>query len=266
MPPPDDLLDEAAACIAGLKLDRFSADDTEIRAGERATLHWSVDTTGCANPVFARIFLNNTQVPPSGSRTVRPSRTISYGLSARAVGIVRPFGRVRIEVDDSTCEPRELPESVVAPLIQSGVRASINDYNNDPATDNKVTLRRDPVAQIEPDGVVIRLRMKLHINNFFDPDVDVDARIGVGVSAENEALAFYRSFRVDVDWPWWVTGITLGISKIVEEFVDGMVERRIKTRILNDLRAEIDSFIGASGGVVSELETQQDRVIATVCS
>lgn len=265
MPPPDDVLDEAAACIASLTLERFSADDTAIRAGEQATLRWEVDTTGCANRVFAGIFLNNAQVPASGSRTVRPSRTISYGLAARAVGIVRALGRVRIEVDDSTCEPRELPESVVAPLIQSSVRQSIDDYNNDPDTDNKVTLRRDPVAQIEPDGVVIRLRMKLDINNFFDPDVDVDARIGVGVSAENEALAFYRSFKVDVDWPWWVTGVTLGISKIVEEFIDGMVQGKIKTRMLNDLRAEIDNFISISGGVVSALETEQDRVTAVVC-
>lgn len=266
MPPPDDVLDEAAACIAGLRLNRFAADDTEIRAGERVTLRWSVDTAGCPNPALAGIFLNNARVPPSGSRTVRPSRTISYGLSARAAGIVRSFGRVRIEVDDSSCEPRVLPESIVAPLIVSGVRRSIDDYNDDPDTDTTVSLRRDAVAEIEPDGVVIRLRMKLHINNFFDPDVDVDARIGVGVSAENEALAFYRRFAVDVDWPWWVTSITAGISKIVEEFVDGMVERRIKGRILNDLRAEIDRFIGVSGGVVSELETEQDRVIATVCS
>lgn len=265
MPPPDDVLDEAAACIASLTLERFSADDTEIRAGQQATLRWEVDTSRCATPAVAGIFLNNARVPARGSRTVRPSRTISYGLAARAVGIVRPLGRVRIEVDDSACEPKELPESVVAPLIARGVRQSIDDYNNDPDTDHKVTLRRDPVAEIEPDGVVIRLRMKLDINNFFDPDVDVDARIGVGVSAENEALAFYRSFKVDVDWPWWVTGITLGISKIVEEFIDGMVEGRIRTRMLNDLRAEVDSFIGLSGGVVSSLETEQDRVIAIVC-
>lgn len=266
MPPPDDVLDEVAVCLASLTVDHFAANDTQIRAGEQVTISWDVDTSGCANPRLAGIFLNSTRVTPRGSRTVRPSRTISYGLSARGAGAVRALGRVRIDVDDRGCEPQELSEDVVAPLIQNAVRDSINDYNNDPDTDHKVSLRRDPVAQIEPEGIVIRLRMKLDINNFFDPDVDVDARIGVGVSAENKALAFYRSFKVDVDWPWWVTGITLGISKIVEEFIDGMVERRIKARILNDLRAQIDSFIALSGGVVSSIETQQDRVTAVVCS
>lgn len=269
MPLPDVVIDEidgeAAACFATLNLVRFSADRMQIRAGEEAVLRWEVDATGCVGGIL-RVLLNNSVVPTTGSRTIRPSRTITYGLVARAGRLSRTLGRVRIEVDDSTCRPIELAEAVVAPLIQNGVRSSIESYNNDPDTENKMSLRRDPVAEIEPNGIVIRLRMKLQINNFFDPDVDVDARIGVGVSAENEAVVFYRSFSVDVDWPWWVTGITLGISKIVEEFIDGMVEGKIKPRMLADLREEMNNFISLSGGVVSELETEQDRIIATVCT
>lgn len=265
MPPPDGI-EAAAACIDSLRVLRFAADPTAIRAGEATVLRWSVDTSGCARPGLAGLTLNGAPVSASGTRELRPSGTITYRLVARSMGIVRSLGRLEITVDDSSCNPVELPESEVAPLIQGSVKSSIEAYNADPATKNKVTLRRDPTADIEPDGIVIRLRMKLEINNFFDPDVDVDARIRVAVSTESRALVFYQSFTVDVDWPWWVTGMTLGITKIVEEFIDGEVEGKIRQRMLDDLRDQIDAFISLSGGVVSSIETQQDRVVVMVCS
>jgi hypothetical protein len=266
MAPPQEVSVETQICIGSLRLERFSASSTSIGAGEQSVLQWSVNARGCSNPQLFTLFLNDARVPLSGARTVRPSRPVSYGLAARGVGIARVLGRVRIDVDDTGCEPTELPEAVVAPLIVNSVRESVDDYNNDPGTDHNVGLRRETVAEIEPDGIVIRLRMTLKINNFFNPDIDVDARLGVGVSPENEALVFYRSFHVDVDWPWWVTGITGGISKIVEEFIDDMVEGKLRNKIRNDLRAEINSFIQSSGGVVSTIETEQDRVVVTVCS
>jgi hypothetical protein len=264
--PPGDAIGKTAACIAGLKLEGFSASSTSIRAGQQVTLRWTVDARGCANPGLFTLFLNDASVPTGGSKTVRPSRTISYGLTARGAGIARELGRVRIDVDNTGCRPIELTESIVASMIQNSVRESIDTYNNAPDTEYKVRLRRDPVVEIEPNGVVIRLRMKLKINNLPNPDVDVDAVMGVGVSAENKARVSYRTFTVDVDWPWWVTGISHGTTKIAEEFVDGMVEQKLRDRMRNALRAEINGYIRSSGGVVSFLKTEQDRVVVTICS
>jgi hypothetical protein len=266
MPPTPEQIEKAQDCLAEIRLVNFTATPDSILAGQESAIRWDVDISGCAHPGMLGIHLNATRVPVSGSRRIRPGRAVTYSLSARAAGLLRPLGRVNVHVDDSACRPFEISEEEVVPLIQGSIRSSIEEYNANPETDNPVTLRSPPGVQIEPGGVVIRIRLELEINNFFNPDVDVDARIGIGVSAEGAALAFYKSFAVDVDWPWWVSGITHGITKIVEEFIDDLVEAQLKQKILNDFRDSVRAQVRAFTGVVSEIETAQDRIVVTVCS
>src|SRR5262245_12664940 len=234
MPPTREMIEKAGECLGQTRLARFAADRTAIQAGDSVTISWSVEFPARCG---LTVRLNNTQVPKQGSRTIRPVRSVQYRLDVGAAGLSKFLGLVNVQVDATSCVQREIPEDVVRPDILATVDASLADYNANPENkDHPVSKRRQTVVEIEPDGILLRLRLKLGINNFFDPDVDVDAKIDVGMSPEGKVVAFYKSFAVDVDWPWWVTGITLGISKIVEEFVDGMVEDAMKNRILNDLR------------------------------
>jgi hypothetical protein len=244
---------------------RFSADRTQLRPGDGgALLSWQVDVPAqCARMV--QLNLNGSVVSRTASRRVNPVQDIAYSLAARGADMTRTLGRVQIIVDTSGCDDSEISEETIIPQIQASVNSSINDYNNNPDTDNKVTKRRETQVEVEPSGIVIRLRLKLDINNFWDPDVDVDARIAVSISAEGGVVAFYRSFSVDVDWPWWVTGITLGITKIVEEFIDEEVKGKIKSKIVNDFRNNVQAVVSAGDRRVVALATAQDRIIVTSC-
>lgn len=263
MPPTKEMIEKAMSCLGDTQLVKFSADRNSIRAGESVNLSWDVATpAGCALSVR----LNNSPVSKKGSRAIVPVRSVAYRLDCAAAGLSKLLGVVEIAVDSSRCSPIEVPEDLIRPEVLASVDASLAEYNVNPDNaDRPVTKRRETVVEIEPDGIVIRLRLKLGINNFFDPDVDVDAKIGVGVASEGPVLAFYRSFEVDVDWPWWVTGITLGITKIVEEFMDKAVSSKMKDKIVNDLRASFQSKVDGLSGTVVAIDTIKDAVLVTLC-
>lgn len=265
MPPTEEMKERVLDCFSDLQVVRFSADRTEVRPGDGgALLSWEVELpTSCRGIVS--LALNNLTVGRTGSRQVHPVQSMLYTLVARGAGLSATLGSVRIVVDRTGCEQSEILESDIVPQIQASVKASLNSYNNDPGTDNKVTQRRETQVEVEPAGVTVRLRLTLAINNFWDPDVNVDATLTLGISPEGGVLVAYRSFSVDVDWPWWVTGITLGITKIIEEFLDEEVEDKLKNKIRNDFQANVQAAVTTFDGVVVALETAHDRIIATTC-
>jgi hypothetical protein len=257
------MIEKAAECMGETRLVRFAADRTSVQAGDTVTISWKVEMPGTCH---LSVRLNHAQVAKEGSITVRPVRGVSYRLDVGGAGMTKFLGLVNVSVDASSCVQQEIPEDLVRPEVLATVDASLAEYNADPANkEHKVSKRRESVVEIEPDGIVLRLRLKLAINNFVDPDIDVDAKIAIGMSPEGKVVAFYNSFAVDVDWPWWVTGITLGISKIVEEFVDGAIESKMTSRIVDDLRRGLQARLDDLGETIGSLDTAQDAIVVTVC-
>ena len=78
---------------------------------------------------------------------------------------------------------------------------------------------------------------------------------------------FYKSFAVDVDWPWWVTVITAGVSKIVEEFIEGKIEAKLKPAILTGVKDQIDDLVDQiPGGLrLHSLSLAENEIRVTVC-
>lgn len=274
MPPPDEVLNEAEECLGSLRVIRFSADRTKINAGEFATLQWEIDASECRAGV-GQIEINNSRVPLSGSRRVSPIRDIVYRLDARAAGLFRSLGRVGIAVDDSGCVPELIPESSVATLLLGGIRVEIETYNNAPKFGYEMKERRDTVVEIDTAGVLVGLRLELEIPNFPNPKIDVDAKIGIGLSAEGKTLAFYKSFSVDVHWPSWLTGVgaavggagTVGIVQLAESVVGHFVSGHLKSTMLDGLTKGIDGIVNLNPTrIAAALVTSQDNIIATYCS
>jgi hypothetical protein len=261
MPPTQEMIEKAADCLGETQLVRFAADRTSVRAGQPVTVSWEVAIPAGCN---LSVRLNHSQVSKQGSRTLRPVRAVAFRLDCGGAGLSKFLGQVNIEVDTTGCAQRELPEAAIVPGVLAGIDENIAEYNAQ-NEDRQITKRRETVIEFEPDGILVRLRLKLQINNWFDPDVDIDAKIDVGLSSEGEVIAFYRSFAVDVDWPWWVTGMTLGIAKLVEEFIDVAVENNMKSRILNDLRRQMRNLLDSVPGTVADVAVAQDVILAIVC-
>lgn len=256
-----DMILEAAACASEFKLISFTATPANSLPGQPVTLRWNINKTGNCT---GRIKLNGITVPMDGSRVVNPLSDITYSLvvSTRC-NVSRTLGRVRIDVNDSSCRLIPIPESAVRSQVISAVDSKIQEFNQ--TSSNDLSKRSETKVEVDPSGISIKVRLKAAINNFPDPDLNVDMKIGVGVGPGNTVVVFYKSFSVDVDWPWWVTAITLGITAIVEHIVENIIEDKIKNGILDALKTQINAVTSQIPGTLAGIETLQDEVRIKIC-
>jgi len=262
MPPTQEMIRKAILCFGQMRLVKFTADKTQITPGEEVKLSWEVTLP---DDCRVTIQLNGVDAGRKSSRIVSPVSNITYRLEARAAGMGRMLGTIQIQVDTSNCTQNEIEEATIAPLVVQNINTSIDEYNNVATDKYKVYKRREAQVEVESTGIIIRLRLKIEVPNFSNPDLDIDAKIAVGVAADGRVLAFYRSFAVDVDWPWWVTGISLGISDFIEVVVESYIEKELKNTILTSLKSNLESAAELYGGTISSVETAQDKIIITTC-
>lgn len=261
MPCTPQMIDKAVLCSSEFRLVSFTATPATVTPGQPVTLRWNIDRSGQCNAQFK---INGIGVPMDGSKVVTPLSDSTYTISlATTCNVTRNLGRVIVDVNDSSCRLTSIPESLVRDQIIRAVDASIQEFNQ--TSGNDLTKRTQTQVEIDSQGISVKLRLKAAVNNFPDPDLNVDMKIGIGVGPGNTVSVFYRSFSVDVDWPWWVTGISLGITKIVEEIVEGRIEGKIKSQILDSLRTQITSATRLIPGVLASIQTLQDELRLKIC-
>jgi len=255
------MLEKAIECSSEFKLVSFTASPNNVRPGQPVTLRWNIDRTGQCNAQFK---INGITVPMDGTKVVNPIVDSTFTLSlSTTCNVSRNLGRVLVDVNESSCRTTSIPESLVRDEIIRAVDASIQEFNQ--SSSNDLSKRTQTQVEIDSTGITVRLRLQAVVNNFPDPNLNVDMKVGVGVGPGSAVTVFYRSFSVDVDWPWWVTGISLGITKIVEEIVEGRIEGNIKNRILDTLRTRINAAARLIPGVLTSIQTLQDELRLRIC-
>ena len=72
-----------------------------------------------------------------------------------------------------------------------------------------------PVKVTKHDQQTIHARLKLayEVNNWFDPDVNIDFNLGISCS-ETKLILTMRDFKVDVENKWYSTVLSLGIVEL----------------------------------------------------
>jgi hypothetical protein len=261
MPCTAEMIDKAVLCASEFRLVSFTASPATATPGQAVTLRWNIDRSGQCSGQFK---INGITVPMDGSKVVNQLSDTTYTMSvSTGCSITRTLGRVSVDVNESSCRVTSIPESLVRNQIIQAVDASIQEFNK--SSSNDLTKRTQTQVEIDNSGITVKLRLTAAINNFPDPDLNVDMKIAVGVGPGNTVSVFYRSFSVDVDWPWWVTGISLGITKIVEEIVEGRIEGKIKSQILDSLRTQINEAAKLIPGVLAGIETLQDELRLKIC-
>ena len=199
-----------------------------------------------------------------GTKVVNPLSDTTFSITlATACNITRTLGRVSVDVNESSCRITSINESLVRTQVINAVDASIQEFNA--TSGNDLSKRTQTQVEVDATGITVRLRLSAAINNFPDPDLNVDMKIGVGVGPGNTVSVFYRSFAVDVDWPFFVTAISLGITKIVESIAEGQIEGKIKGQILETLRTQINAAAKLIPGVLASVQTLQDELRVKVC-
>ncbi|MEO5682803.1 MAG: hypothetical protein ABIQ88_09175 [Chitinophagaceae bacterium] len=261
MPCTPEMIEKAVECASTYRLTSFTATPANVTPGQAVTLSWATAHSGQCAATFR---INGITVPASGSKTVNPLADTTYTFSMQTqCNVTRTLGRVLVDVNESSCRITSIGEGLVRTQVRSVVDASIAEFNA--SSSNDLSKRSETQVEIDPQGISIKLRLKAAINNFPDPDLNVDMKIGLGVGPGNTVSVFYRSFSVDVDWPFWVTGISLGITKIVEEIVESRLEGKIKSQILEALRTQLTNAARLIPGVLASIETLQDELRLKIC-
>lgn len=258
LPLDNDPIDEhAVECIARTRITSFAADPSDLKPfGGGTTLRWSVAVPpNCG----VRITLNGQPVAASGTQQAQPAVTTRYTLAARARQATRVLDSVVVHVDTTACVSGAVAES----LIRSQIRRAVDVLDR---ADARFSQRSDPRIDVRSNGISVALRFKVAIDDFVDPKVDVDFSMGLRVR-NGSAEPFFRSFAVDVDWPWWVTVISAGASKVVEEFIDDKIEKKLKPRILSEVRAQIDDLVNRLPGNLRlhSLSLAENEIRVTAC-
>jgi hypothetical protein len=190
---------------------------------------------------------------------VLPAVDTTFTLTAHAGLASRVLGRTTVRVDTDACSRVELAES----LLRGQLNQTVGEFaaSSDRAYDAKLTK-----FDITPSGIKVSIKTKLEVNNFTDPTLYVDFVLGLDV-VDGSVVPRYKSFSVDVDWPWWVTTLTLGITKAVEEFIEGEIEGDLKEEIRQRITDRIDAMVALLGEdkKVHSVALTDEAVVVTAC-
>lgn len=196
----DDGDPRGADILAEVELVSFTAKPSQIVPFGASRLAWEVK-----GPSGFSVRLNNASVPKVGHRIVQPQATTRYRLDAVALGSTRALRTITVNVDASRCERDSLfrPDVTIKGLLTSQVQNQPGIYFNS-----------DPQVIFSPGTIRFKLHLGQAINNFPDPDIKIDASLGLTVQS-GHIVSVARDIDVDVSVPfyaWAIPGAVPGLA------------------------------------------------------
>lgn len=258
MPPTQEMIKKALECLENVGVEFFRAEPTTIRPfGPGAKLSWQiVRPTDCVGMIFT---LNGSNVSTSGSRTVTPGSTTTYRLEGSMSTIRNTLASVTVTMDTGGCFSGSIPEADIRQRVQDALAQQIS-------ASSRLSERSPASVEIDANGIAVMLRLKISIENFADPDLNINFTIGLR-GADGRAVASLSNFGTQVDWPWWVTVITLGVSEIIEGVIENEIEGKVKPELLNAVQELLDDnlLIIPPTHRLFSIRTVTDGISFTVC-
>jgi hypothetical protein len=181
-----------ADILADVELVSFTALPGHIAPFGASRLAWEVK-----GPAGFGVKLNGAAVPKTGHRIVQPQSTTQYRLDASALGVTRHLRTVTVNVDASRCQVDSLfrPEVTIQGMLRSQVL-------NQPG----IYFHSDPQVIFSPGTIRFKLHLGQTVNNFPDPEIKIDASLGLTVQA-GHIVSVARDVDVDVSVPFYAWAI-----------------------------------------------------------
>lgn len=173
---------------------QFSAEPSTIEKGQSSTLRWSV-----GNATDVSISPGVGTVDARGSRSVYPSDTTTYNLTAKgAGGSESASATVTVTVPPPPPPPPPPPKKTLSELLQTQVQDAYFDYDkSDIREDARAALTRDAdglkaIFGEIPDAIVV-------IEGHCDERGSAEYNIGLGDRRANAAKEFLVQLGVPAD-------------------------------------------------------------------
>ena len=211
--------DPSVDILSDVVLKSFTANPTSIGPFGASILAWSV--TG---PNGFHVELNRHNVAKVGSQIVQPVSTTTYRLSAHARQASKPLGTVQVVVDRSSCVIYDIgnPRSAMEAPLRQGINQS-----------EDLRFRGDTgiIITFSPGRIRIRLFLKKDVNNFPDPDVNIDASFGLTV-VDGALVPIAEQISVEINFPryvWLIPGAALFLSIAIDMAKEGATKKMHET-------------------------------------
>jgi hypothetical protein len=232
-----------------ITLDLFTADPDTITpcGGPSSTLSWRISThehqatTDAQRRALSRVtytlgfFSSGEVVAAAGSKTVHPSLTWTYTISAVLGRASQPLGDVVVSTDQSSCSTTPIIADQLRQLAQVGAEQFVRQQG---------ARLRSPVAlDITENGIHIHLAITRP--GKIDVDVDVDAVFQLFPTDCTIRLTYAR-YNVDADLPWWLYLIDPLIVGTIEAFLSVIIGNELRAALLTQFQQQLAAFIPAS--------------------
>jgi hypothetical protein len=266
MPPNEQSLAKALEALQQVELESFTAAPASIAPFGQSELRWRVSA-----PVSVRFELDGRPVSRIGSQVVRPSTTRTFSLVARASTLSSPVGQRTVEVDLGACTLLAIAEADVQAKLLEVIDGLL-------LLDPHLSLRSPPVVDVTPSGIVMKLRFEVAVEDFRNPDFNVDALIGLAIDGEG-IRPFFLQFSANLDFSFWeevlknsidvLLSLTVGGPLLHLAFSDAESEARENARrdILEGIRAGIAEFllVAPEGWSPHQLFLRDDGIDVRIC-
>lgn len=231
-----------------LRLTSFTATPATIQPFQRSTLAWKVNLPESVSSVISVTFtLGNQPVSATDSRAVSPIATGAFVLTAHSPLTSRVLGIRVVQVEIGDCQEGAFPRSSirfqaqqVKDLFRAGSLSSRGDVD---------------VQMLPPDGLRLKVPLKVAIENFYDADIDValDIRVSVKALAGGNRAASATLANVSVDVIFHVAEhiFSLGtataaqslIQPLAADLIKGFLGPQIETTVGGPLQQAIQAYL-----------------------
>jgi hypothetical protein len=242
MPPNEQALAKALEALQQVELESFTATPATIAPFGSSELRWRVSA-----PTSVRLELDGRKVARSGSQVVRPTTSRTFSLVARAGTLSSVVGQRTVVVNLDACALIAIPEADVQARLLEVIDGLL-------AQDEHLSLRSPPVVDVTPAGIVMKLRFHVDVENFRNPEFNVDALIGLAVDGEG-IRPFFLQFSAELDFSFFEEALNIAIDAtagtlaggpfIHLAFADAESDARENARrdILDGIRAGVAEFL-----------------------
>jgi hypothetical protein len=259
-PPGQDILDQ-------LTLDSFTATPSNITIGtsESVTLDWHVTEPAIPAARNIRFTLETDagsfSVGPVGSQSAQISGPTTFSLIAR-------LGRASADLGDVSITAIPNPACFTVTLtfpqfIDQASPAITDDATKKGGT--KARLNGPPGGSIDTGGIHMELHFAVPTDVGIDIDVDVSMTL-IPVITNGQLSLTYSNYSVDAHFPWWVNVFAPGVTTIVEEIIDSIINGKIKPQLPGRLQDAANTFMHPTPSTtIAHIQLQQGQLVATVC-
>lgn len=262
MPPPEHALNKSIEALQKVQLESFTATPSSLGPFGQAQLRWRVSA-----PAGVSFKLDGRAVTRSGSQVVRPTETRAFKLTAHAPGVAALVGQLVLPVDLAACTTLSISEAEVQAKVLEVVNRML-------AESPQVSNRSAPVIDVTPQGIMLRLRFVVEVEDARNPDFNIDALIGLGIDGQG-LVTFFKEFRADLDFSFWedVLNFTIGafvggpFLHLAIAIAESNAQDKARRDILDGVRAAFDGFLALlpNGWAPHQLDLREDGMELRVC-